>query len=265
MTTCINASVLLLLVVSQMIFWGVFLRWGLRWAKVTPVFRKQVVIATLISFALQIAIIVLFRQLRSVDHSLAMEFWQLIAVVVVTCLLIARVFDATFGQAFRAWLVTLVSMSLFVALWMLAMRPYVLEAFTTPANSMAPTLLGRHWASVCPTCGKPCYRTPDDPTYMDREVEPMICEAFHIHEIADPNREVIPSDRFIVAKYLRPHRWDMVVFRYPEDPSILYVKRLVGLPGETIVIKDGFAWANGVKLIPPNQLQGLRYLGIVLK
>ena len=33
-----------------------------------------------------------------------------------------------------------------------------------------------------------------------------------------------------------PERWDVVVFRYPEEPEVSYIKRLVGLPGETIRI-----------------------------
>ena len=36
-----------------------------------------------------------------------------------------------------------------------------------------------------------------------------------------------------------PERWDVVVFRYPEDPEVSYIKRLVGLPGETIRIYHG--------------------------
>ncbi len=36
-----------------------------------------------------------------------------------------------------------------------------------------------------------------------------------------------------------PERWDVVVFRYPEEPEVSYIKRLVGLPGETIRISHG--------------------------
>ena len=36
-----------------------------------------------------------------------------------------------------------------------------------------------------------------------------------------------------------PERWDVVVFRYPEEPEVSYIKRLVGLPGETIRIYHG--------------------------
>ena len=33
-----------------------------------------------------------------------------------------------------------------------------------------------------------------------------------------------------------PERWDVVVFRYPEEPELSYIKRLIGLPGETLRI-----------------------------
>ena len=36
-----------------------------------------------------------------------------------------------------------------------------------------------------------------------------------------------------------PERGDVIVFRYPLDPSVYFVKRVIGLPGETVVIQDG--------------------------
>jgi signal peptidase I len=39
-----------------------------------------------------------------------------------------------------------------------------------------------------------------------------------------------------------PHRGDVVVFRPPNDPSKYYVKRVIGEPGDRIIIKDGFVY-----------------------
>jgi signal peptidase I len=35
-----------------------------------------------------------------------------------------------------------------------------------------------------------------------------------------------------------PNRYDVVVFRYPKDPSLIFVKRVIGLPGDRVVVKD---------------------------
>lgn len=45
-----------------------------------------------------------------------------------------------------------------------------------------------------------------------------------------------------------PKRGDIVVLRFPGNPKAKYVKRLIGLPGETVTIKQGFFYVNDIKL-----------------
>jgi signal peptidase I len=46
-------------------------------------------------------------------------------------------------------------------------------------------------------------------------------------------------------------RQDLVVFHYPGDPSQSYIKRIVGVPGDTVEIKDGTVYVNGQQLNEP--------------
>ncbi len=44
-------------------------------------------------------------------------------------------------------------------------------------------------------------------------------------------------------------RGDTVVFWYPEDTTKSYIKRVIGLPGDTVAVKDGYVIVNGKKLV----------------
>jgi len=51
------------------------------------------------------------------------------------------------------------------------------------------------------------------------------------------------NDYLIVSKldydFSKPERGDVIVFNYPNDPTLKYVKRVIGLPGEKVAIRDG--------------------------
>lgn len=61
------------------------------------------------------------------------------------------------------------------------------------------------------------------------------------------NRERIFVNKFVYR--LEPiERGDIVVFRYPRDPSLSFIKRVIGVPGDHIRIDDGQVYVNGKPL-----------------
>ena len=63
---------------------------------------------------------------------------------------------------------------------------------------------------------------------------------------------LIEGDRILVNKFIYrfhgPQRGDIIVFRYPDDPKRPFIKRLVGVGGDTVEIRAGQVWVNGSPL-----------------
>ena len=60
---------------------------------------------------------------------------------------------------------------------------------------------------------------------------------------------IMTGDRIIGSRIAYkvgiPHRYDIIIFKYPDDESVLYIKRIIGLPGETVHIVNGKVYING--------------------
>ncbi len=132
-------------------------------------------------------------------------------------------------------------------------RSYVIEPFIIPTGSMAPTLMGAHMRFQSPYSGFEWTANPRDGI---REGKPLRIQGARGSrnpiQVVDPvthigmSRTQVPllaGDRILVLKYLyalfEPKRFDVVVFKNPEEPHTNFIKRLVGLPEEEIWLCDG--------------------------
>ncbi|MFZ1908838.1 MAG: signal peptidase I [Burkholderiales bacterium] len=115
------------------------------------------------------------------------------------------------AQALQPWWVEY-SVSFFpVIVVVFLLRSFVVEPFKIPSGSMIPTL----------------------------QVGDFILVNKFVYGIRLPvlNEKIIPIGK--------PHRGDVMVFRYPDDPSLDYIKRVVGLPGDKIEYRDKRLTING--------------------
>ncbi len=150
-------------------------------------------------------------------------------------------------------------------------RTFEAEAFVIPTGSMSPSLQGQHKDLCCSEC-EYRFRTTastegderakliangQDPSLVDTVAGmcPMCRQTIIYHKnftkdipsyINQQDFEptsTYPGDRILVNKYIYanrdPDRWDVVVFKFPGNGEMNYIKRLVGLPNETLQIYQG--------------------------
>src|SRR3990172_6308951 len=98
-----------------------------------------------------------------------------------------------------------------IFLFVLVLRSFIVEPFRIPSASMMPTLLIGDFILV---------------NKYDYGIR-------------------LPVLNTLVYRNKTPERGDIIVFRYPEDPSIPYIKRVVGLPGDHITYYDKTLFING--------------------
>jgi signal peptidase I len=78
-----------------------------------------------------------------------------------------------------------------------------------------------------------------------------VFEAFYVPTASEvPN--ILPGDRVLVNKVVLQRRFvrrgDVIVFRHPRQRQLTYIKRVVGLPGDTVQVRGGRVYVNGKKL-----------------
>ena len=134
----------------------------------------------------------------------------------------------------------------------LVVRGFEAQAFVIPTGSMAPTLMGRHKELNCPQCGFLYTVNASEEVEgrsFPRSVYSGICVNCRYQARGLNEAPSFKGDRILVSMFpydlpflpgsAPPERWDVVVFRYPEEPEVSYIKRLIGLPGETVRITHG--------------------------
>jgi signal peptidase I len=131
----------------------------------------------------------------------------------------------------------------------------LIEPVTVAGSSMAPNLRGPH---VCVTCTKCKLRFDIGAEFDTDSVECPRCDS--LQTLSDPPA-IERGDRLVIDRtafqFRNPRRWELVVFRSPVDGE-LTVKRVVGLPGETIQLQGGEVLVNGKAA--PKDLTALRAL-----
>jgi signal peptidase I len=150
-----------------------------------------------------------------------------------------------------------------VCLVALVMHTWLLMGLVVPVtvagSSMVPTLNGPHLEYRCDGCQQ-AFVVGLDQTSAELAAECPTCGRLSDNVVSRD----LPGDRLLVDRtafaFRSPRRWEVVVFRSPTDETALCVKRVVGLPGETVALAGGQLRIDGKPVAVPYELQyRLRY------
>jgi signal peptidase I len=122
---------------------------------------------------------------------------------------------------------------------------------TVAGSSMAPTLEGPHRTFRCDACQF------DFSVGLDQLLDDERANCPRCGQCTGDRCDGLDhrGDRLLVDRtafaFRLPRRWEVVVFRSPADAGQLFVKRVVGLPGETVTLGDDGIWINGQAVSMP--------------
>lgn len=96
----------------------------------------------------------------------------------------------------------------------------------------------------------------------------LVIRTFVVQAFKIPSGSMVPTlvqgDKLFVNKFLyrfrEPVRWEIIVFKYPEEPRKDFIKRVVGFEGETLEIRNGELHVNGrLERAPPRVRNNFYY------
>ena len=123
----------------------------------------------------------------------------------------------------------------------------LIEPVVVAGSSMAPTLRGDHVTVRCPLCQHEFEVGAEFAEQRDELLCSVCRTRVSMVGLTKKGGDRLWIDRTAFSMR-RPYRWELVVTRCPVDGQ-LCVKRIVGLPGETVTIKQGDVWVDGRRVV----------------